>query len=158
MDCFMLSANDGYAEAGSVSARHIADAWLALNAWPLYANTKNRKVIVAGASLVFYLGGHRTNRQTFIAKASVRAVQPAQRAETALSQSFFFPTPDKVLALSDLAYFPEPVSIRPLIGKLSVVRKTGPRWGAGLVGGSRRLTLEDFRLIERLGGLRSEGS
>src|SRR5579883_2891025 len=52
----------------------------------------------------------------------------------------------KVLRLRDVVFLQPPVEIRPLLGKLSFLRKTN-RWGAALVGGCRSMTARDFRRV-----------
>lgn len=145
---FMLGTTDGEdANGRRVSGAQIADAWLDLGAWPIYRTNKYRAVIDSDAYILVYVGGEKERRQSFIAWAKVSEIRKPSREEARLSEDFLMPVPERVAVLSPINRFPEPVSIRPLIGQLTIVPKVGPKWGAGLVGGNRRLDVSDFDAV-----------
>lgn len=150
---FMLGATDGEDANGRlIAGGQIADAWLDAGVWPIYRTNKYRGVINVGSCVVIYVGGAKERRQSFIAWAKVAEMRKPSRDETGLSEDFLMPAPERVLVFNPISRFPEPVSIRPLIGQLSIVPKIGPKWGAGLVGGNRRLTSADFNSILSIAG------
>jgi len=145
---FMLIVNDAH----SVSDTRVPAARVALHRlnralWPLYKGTKNRNAITPGDKVVVYVAGEHKHRQTFLAYASVAAVESSGRRHATIDpEDLLTDAAYKVLRLRDVVFLQPPVEIRPLLGKLSFLRKTN-RWGAALVGGCRSMTARDFRRV-----------
>jgi hypothetical protein len=131
------------------SAFDIAKKRLNKSAWPIYKGTQNRNVIAAGDTILVYLGGHNRYSQSVIARARIKSVEDiGRRTPPAIDSGAAQRAPPfKVLHLEDVEEFKMPVYIRRLLGKLSFLPNT-KNWGVSLVGGCRRISSEDFILIE----------
>lgn len=144
---FLLAASDGFNEAGRVPAFRVASTWLELGSWPIYPKTKSQGLMAKGDRILFYLAGKRRHSQHFIAEAEVGEIVKPNNAHLQLSDEYFMGPPVFILSLVDIKMFDPMRSIRPFIGRTELLKYTGPRWAAGLMGGSRVMSLSDYIAI-----------
>jgi hypothetical protein len=98
-------------------------------AWGLNDRTAHLKAFQPGDKVAFYAGGARS-RGVFIAMGELALATRFRRSCRRFS--LFFP---HQVALRGVGIFPEPVSIRPLIGRLDLTKKgTRVKWGMLLCG------------------------
>ena len=148
MKYFLLGANDGFdINERKVSAFSIVEVWLSKPAWPVYAKTKNRLAFEPGAHVVIYVGGKQRNSQSFFGTATIDQVRDPTFREIEDAAETSAPPPVRILVFKDVRRFPSSNSIRPLISRLEMFGKLGPKWGVALVGGSRRLSKADYDII-----------
>jgi hypothetical protein len=145
---FILIVNDPDT-ADRMSAYELATARLRQGAWPIYARTRHRQSIRAGDLALIYVAGGRRFSQTFFATATVGFVELIGRRQPRIDpEEIVAPPTSIVLRLAHVARFDPPVSIRPMLKKLSFVPRS-KKWGAALMGGCRMISAEDFRMIAR---------
>ena len=150
MNKFILICGDAEDINGKrVPSEEVARFRLDQNKWGIYRHTRNRNSISVNDYCFFYLAGQKSaNKQTFIASAQIKGIRDKLRNESIDSEDWLNDVPLKILELSNVKYF-EPVSIKPLLKKLSFVNLKLASWGGALQGGCRKLNEEDFNLIKR---------
>lgn len=146
---YLMITNDAYnADGASVPALDIVRHRLAQEAWPIYKGTKNRSSIRPGDFLLIYIAGRHEGRQCIVASTKVRSVEiVGNRPRRIDGHDVLTDPPYKVLRLQDTTWFPEPIPIRPFIGRLSFLPHAGARWSATIVGGCRSMSCDDFKAI-----------
>lgn len=151
---FMLIATDArsISTEKTISAYEITLHRLRQRMWPLYASTRHRDAIIVGDKALFYIGGHKENRQSYVAAASVSASDYAKRRSAEVGKTDLDThEPFKILKLDAVEFFERPVEIKGLAHSLSFVPKSR-KWGAAIMGGCRRLTASDFATVLRGSG------
>ncbi len=138
---FLLTKRAGPDARGrELSASEAANLLLDVGVWPLWEHTRNRKAIVAGSRLAVYLSGS----SQVVATACVAAIEswtPAKRRSYPLMLDG---TPETVLILKDVRKLHRPVEVRERLSRLSFVTPGVKKWGVAFMGGTRRLTSDDF--------------
>ena len=120
--------------------------------WPLYINTRNKKLIKTGDLCLFYAGGNRSPQSgRILFKATVDSIK-SWRSEVgsldalnAASQN-----PASYVSLSNVYEYQNKLVLKDLLGQLSFCPKNMTKWGAVLQGGMRKIEKRDFDLIEQL--------
>lgn len=145
---FFLAANDAYDEhERRKGAYQVIKEWLGKPAWPVYRNTKNRLAFAPQDRVVIYAGGYKQHSQTIIGVAVIVKVRSPTKAELEELSQTSAPTPVKILDLGELVCCETPVSIRPILTRLEMFAGLGAKWGVALMGGSRKISEDDFALI-----------
>lgn len=145
---FLLLVADGWDSRGArVPAEKIAEHRLSSARWPIYAGTKNRLALAPGSRVVIYVGGASSAvAQHVIAKGIIGEVRKPRRHEAVEGPDLLSDDPFIILELTQVEVLRPPIPIKPLLERLTILNP-GPKWGAGLVGGCRRLTDADFHLL-----------
>lgn len=133
-----------------IPAREVLNHRLKRKFWPINELTVNREKIREGDKFVFYLAGIATKgqmAQCFVASAS--AVSQVISHKIPISEIGDDINPGYGIWLEDINYFPEPISIRDLLKKLSLIKlKTTKAWGGYLQGGCIPISEKDYNLIK----------
>lgn len=135
---FLAITQDSYAGSGHrVSAADIIKSRLSAGAWPLYANTKNRRAISEGDVLFFYVGGQGTHGGHTVARADVAKVVNAGRR--ILRDEYATSPVSAVVELDNIKFIP-PVALKAVLIDCGVIQQENKKWGAFLMGGLSRVS------------------
>jgi len=100
-----------------------------------------------GDEILIYIAGQKSNRQKFVAKARIANIhkpKPIRRGDDPIevmdSDSFL------MLSLGNVEFIP-PVDIKEIAERLDFFPKNNPKWGAVLMGGSRKISERDYQEI-----------
>lgn len=146
---FLLITTDGETEGGKrASARTLIDWRLERRRWPIYLGTRHKRTMQPGDLVLFYQGGNRPGRQHVIAQARIAEIIVPSRDEEFDPPWLLSSAADQALVLDEVKKLENPVSIKSLMGEISILPKMR-FWGALLMGGCRKMTLEDYRVIIR---------
>ncbi len=134
---FLAVTLDGYSENGlRVSALDVIKRRLDTGKWPLYANTKNRKVISEGDRLLFYVGGQGQCGGHTVATAKVGKITDAGRR---VLRDEYAVSPVSSLISLDGINFIEPKILKPVLVECGIIQQENKKWGAFLMGGLCRV-------------------
>ena len=146
-DAFLLIAADNFTLADKrVPAHIIATHRLNLRKWPIFAGTRNRRVFKSGDDVLIYLAGKGELSGHVVAQTRIAAARPAKPHEEIDPHNVLATAPVLVLELCEVRQLDPPVRIKSLLSRLSFV-SPGPRWGAALMGGCRRLSAADYEVL-----------
>lgn len=144
---FLLITTDGETENGKrTSARAVIDWRLDRGRWPIYAGTRHKRNMRPGDLLLFYQGGGRPGRQHIVARGRIAEVVTPKLDDEFDPPWLLSGAADQALILEDVEALAAPVPIKPLMGEISILPQLR-FWGALLMGGCRRMTEADYRLI-----------
>jgi hypothetical protein len=145
---FLMVTNDGERESGRKIFASVLVQWrLQQMLWPLYSQTKNRRLVQPGAKLLFYQGGTGPGRQTIVGWAEVLEILDGRRIDE-IDPHYSLSSPCRTaLRLGNVTSFEEPVPLRPLVGKLSLFPPGMKYWGVKVMGGCKKLTPDDFATV-----------
>ena len=135
------------------SAYELADYRLLRGEWGLNNRTRNLHNIAPGDRVVAYASGKRKHGMTFVGTAVV-VTAPSQivsaeagRLVSGVPNEFGEP-PTYSFKITDPCIFPRPVPIRDLMERLpTVTRPDSSRWAFRLIGGTLRISPEDYHTI-----------
>lgn len=134
---FVAVTQDGYSADGHlVPAVDVIKARLETETWPLYANTKNRKVISKGDCVVFYVGGMGPNGGHTVAVAEVVSRDDAGRRT--LREEYATSPLSSILRLKRVKFF-SAIPLKPVLIQCGIIREENKKWGAFLMGGLCRV-------------------
>jgi len=144
---YLLICVDGIDAAGkAVSAHGIASGRMETMEWPLYKSTGFAKTITTGDSCLIYVGGQRKHSQSFIGFGIVAAVEPAPRRWSEQDSSLVTNPATRLIKFANVEHWARPVSIKAHLDDLYFI-KNRSRWGLHMMGGVKRIPVEDFELI-----------
>ena len=150
---YILVATDTESVKGArVSSKEIAAFRIEENLWPLYAGTRNRKMMAPGDRLLIYCGGTRAGARSIIASATIDKVADVRRPNSVAElQKFLSNSPSLMIEMTNIVVFTNPVSVRPILEKLDCCPSNLSKWGVIFFGGVRRISDADFAIISELG-------
>ena len=135
---FVAITQDGFSEGGNrVAACDVIEARLKSNSWPLYENTKNRRVISEGDTLFFYVGGQGTHGGDIIATAQV--VDRIDAGRRTLRDEYATSPVSALISLKEIKFF-APISLKPVLIECGIIKKENKKWGVFLMGGLCRVS------------------
>lgn len=147
---YLLVKKSSFSTSGALlDARESAMSLLGAGIWPLFENTRCRKMVTKGQQVLIYLGGEGKGNQCVIASAVIDSVVPwSEHIHKKVYPLILDGTPSIVMNLSSICLFDSPIGVKPLVPQLSFVPKTNyKKWGAALVGGVLALSDNDFSLL-----------
>ncbi len=110
---FLLVATDPTRRNGTaVKARELAAHRLAAGLWPLYARTPNRKALVPGAAVAFYLGGTGAEGGCVVAVARVADKRTNRSGRRIDPPGCGTEPPDQLLVLVAVRWLAPPVRLK----------------------------------------------
>ena len=119
--------------------------------WPIYQNTKYRKLLREGDRIVFYVSGNKRFGGCVVAWSKIGKIVEGKKDFRA-----FFVAEGSVSAGNPIAYFLElsdskrlssPVRLKDILGRLSFKPSNEKKWGAVLQGGCRKIAAEDYSFL-----------
>ena len=134
----------GVSGTSTTEPAEIAKHRLTRALWPMSSRTANKSKIRDGDHLLIYLAGSKTGLRVFIASAA--AASRVRTCSVAEPSSWLFVPAREALELRDIQYFPNPIPITPLLGRLEFITNVG-HWGIHMKGGCKAITQADYRLI-----------
>lgn len=144
---FILIVSDTYGLSGKrYLASKLVEKRLERGIWGLYPSTPNRNVIQVGDQVLIYLGGNGPNRCSVIAAAKVGEIENPRTAIFVDPPNVESNAADRLLHLVEVQKI-QPVDIRALLDDLSFIPENRKKWGVALMGGCRKISLEDYRKI-----------
>ena len=149
----LVAADEDKRRLSLPSAYHLAVYRLKNGRWALNPHTRNRKAMQCGDEVVIYASGKREHGMSFVGRARISSspspIRPTDR-RTVDSPTQMTSTCVDVIALDDVTLFETPVPIKSVFRRFDWVRKPdSPRWAAGLMGGSMRISKHDFDIVTR---------
>lgn len=145
---FLLVATDPTRRNGTAGrARELAAHRLAAGLWPLYARTPNRKALVPGAAVAFYLGGTGAEGGCVVAAARVADKRTNRSGRRIDPPGCGTEPPDQLLVLTDTRWLDPPVRLKTVMVAAGLDVKN---LGNMLQGGCRAFT--DPALTTRITG------
>ena len=147
---YILICMDGTdADGRLLRAAAVARNRIGAKLWPIYSGTRNRTDIKVGDRFVVYIGGQREHAQEFVSTGFVAGMELPSESRRADSPNLneVGPPAHAWLRLMDIRDLEPAVSVRPLLDSLSFVPKNRKRWGVALMGGVRRISDDDLKLI-----------
>jgi predicted RNA-binding protein len=112
--------------------------------WPFNENTRNKKSLEEGDSLLFYISGREEESHMFwaqgIAATKVKTIKIDE------PEHWHIQYPRFGLKLGDIKEFQKPVPIREILTDLSFI-KSYHKWGAYLQGGCITIEKKDYELV-----------
>ena len=134
---FLAVTLDGYTDDGlRVSAFDVVKKRLKSSTWPLYLNTKNRKVISEGDVIFFYIGGQGPCGGHTVATADV--VRRTDAGRRVLRDEYAVSPVSAIIELGNIR-FTEPQTLKPVLIECGIIRQENKKWGAFLMGGLCRV-------------------
>ena len=134
---FLAITLDGYADDGlRVSAFDVVKNRLKSGTWPLYQNTKNKKVISKRDVVVFYVGGQGPCGGHTVATADVVGRTDAGRR--VLRDEYAVSPVSAIIELGNIRFI-EPQVLKPVLIECGLIKKENKKWGAFLMGGLCRV-------------------
>lgn len=115
--------------------------------WPIYSHTRNRKSFAPGDLCLLYVGGQRNYCQTLFGKFRIEKVVKPSRDYLVDTEDIMTDIPETVLKISDCNIFPVPINIKPILSKLSFFPENEKKWGVVFMGGSRKISEEDYKIL-----------
>jgi hypothetical protein len=145
----LVTADAVHASGSRIDAAVIAEHRLRLSKWPIYKNTRNRKLMRRGDIVFVYVGGTRRLGGRIIARAVIGDIGSPKAAAARFDVADALTAPaELVLSLRQITPMRD-VDFRSLIWKLSIAPKQRRGWGTALMGGSRRLSEQDAEMLIR---------
>ncbi|WP_157057511.1 hypothetical protein [Loktanella sp. 3ANDIMAR09] len=134
---FLAVALDGYSNDGlRVSAFDVVKQRLENSSWPLYMNTKNRKVISRGDVIFFYIGGQGPCGGHTVGTADVVGRTDAGRR--VLRDEYAVSPVSAIIELGNIR-LTEPRKLKPVLIECGIIQQENRKWGAFLMGGLCRV-------------------
>ena len=145
---FILVTADNFHPGGRrIEAADIAEHRLRLAKWPIYKNTRNRKIMRAGDIVLVYVGGTRRMGGEVIARAIIKEIILPKSGEVQIDlDDAMTPSAEMLLILTVAERF-RGVHLRTLIWELSISPKQRIGWGTALMGGARRVSERDVQIL-----------
>ena len=144
---YILVVSDSYDQAGNrVPAIDLAMWRIEHGVWGMYQSTRNRKSIAIGDKVVIYVGGTRSNSQSFVASATIIDIDEKQGRRRVNPDKVDDTAPATILGLGQIEVF-APKPIKGIFNSLSFIPRNPLKWGCCLMGGARAITLDDYRKI-----------
>lgn len=141
---YILIKTGGEDRSGNkLDARSAALQLVSTKLWPLYEGTQNRNRIAAGDKVLVYAAGSCL----VIASATVSNLVPWSSLNAKIIPIEVDGLPVSTINLADVEVFSTPISLRPIIERLSFLPKNPKKWGAGLMGGTRAISKDDYILL-----------
>ncbi len=141
---FLLNTANGYDELGlPVKAYSIFERRISDNTWYLYDNTRNRNAITKGASMVFYVSDEEIGGAIW-GSATVKEKKIQKNSRLLRSDIY---TVHSTLSFENIKLLKCPISFKSLLPELSFCPKNMSRWGVIVLGGTRRISDEDYEII-----------
>lgn len=134
---FLAVTLDAYTDNGlKVSAFDVVKQRIKDSIWPLYINTKNRKVIAEGDVIFFYVGGQGPCGGHTVATADV--VKKADAGRRVLRDEYAVSPVSAIIELGNIR-FTEPQPLKPVLIECGIIQQKNKKWGAFLMGGLCRV-------------------
>lgn len=127
-----------------ISAFAITAYRLGKGLWPIYNGTRYRKHLSSGARLLFYIGGSREYSGLVVARANI--VEVINKTMLVDHEDFLTAPAFQVLRLVDVDMLEPKIKLKSLIAQLTFINP-GPKWGAALMGGVRKVTKDDYNYL-----------
>ena len=115
--------------------------------WPIYDSTNHRTKLAPGDMILAYVGGISTNAQTFMASATIKSIVQGNSTFVKINKDIELYESNQYLILEKIERFDPPISIRPLLDKLSFIPINKQKWGVALMGGCRIISRNDCNII-----------
>ena len=147
---YLLICSDKHDEYGkTIGAKDYVHNMLSRSVWNLYQRTSFRDAITSGDRVFFYIAGEKEDSGHVVAEAEVL------KDDTVRTSKFdeYGSAISKVLILINEKIYAKSSNLKSVIRKLSIGKKVdgaGKKWGSVLMGGAKKLTDDDVRVI--LGG------
>ncbi len=144
---FILIASDTYSGTGGIYPAYKLAEWrLDRGEWGIYPSTANRKVLKVDDEVLIYVGGQKRNRCCVIASARISKIESRRLLRAVDPPEVGIPNADMVLSFDSVKKI-GPVDIRTKFDELSFIPPNRSKWGSALMGGCRRVTPQDFRIL-----------
>ena len=125
------------------------------NYWPIYINTKNRKIIRTGDNLLFYVSGNKTLGGRVVAKSKVKGFVDKKNArdfnkslsyeeEVSFGENILY-----FIKIDEACILKNPICMKENLSKLSFGNINLNKWGSVLQGGCRLITADDFLVLSQ---------
>lgn len=152
----LVAADEDKRRLSLPSAYQLAVYRLKRGLWGLNTHTRNRKAMQCGDELVIYCSGKREHGMTFIGRARISSkpspLRPTDR-QTINSPTNTTSTCVDFISIDDVTLFEIPIPIKSVFRRFEWVRNPdSPKWAAGLMGGSMRISGHDFDVVKRAAG------
>lgn len=151
-----IVADSDKARLSEPSAYQLARYRLGRKEWGLNARTRYRRQIRTQDRVLIYASGRRELGMSFVGSAVVATdPQPVlSPAEVDSPEGHSQHQHISSVKLTDVVIFDTPVSVRPILKRLSFVKiSKGGRWGTSFLGGVARIARNDYNTV--LDSLRS---
>ncbi len=148
MNYFILVKNDCYTNQGSfLTGAESARLLLEKQFWPLWQNTACKEMVKDGDHLLIYIAGQGELSQTVFSSALVKGIKPWDRSWADMCPLSHDDIPEKVLMLGAVKFFSTPVKVQKKLDELSFVPADKSKWGVAFMGGMRRVTKQDYKVL-----------
>lgn len=144
---FILAVSDAEHYSGcKIPAIEVAKDRLDQKRWPIYANTRNRKIINEGDLCLIYVGGEKEMSGNFYGEFTIEKIESGRRITLVDKEDILTDTPDRVIQIKDLLIYKEPMRAKTTLKKMSFFPENESRWGVVLMGGCRKLSEPDYKI------------
>ncbi|MEH6697273.1 MAG: hypothetical protein V7672_01100 [Brevundimonas sp.] len=143
---YVFVASDTYEDNGRrVPAHETVERRLKELRWPIYSSTRHKTHLRPGDHVAVYLAGMGANRQCFVAKAVIKNITSATRAQK--YSELIGAEVELIVELEQVSAIEPAKPILSISKELSFFPIGNPRWGPILMGGCRRISNEDYGVI-----------
>ena len=144
---YIFITNDNENIDGSViSAMELTNYRLSNKKWPIYKNTKHKKIIKTDDKCLFYIAGRFDKRQSMVAFADISNNIKCVNGESTDPSNVLAEPAERIIELSNIKKLPQ-IEIKPLLHEISFVKKNLFSWGVYFMGGCRKIDKNDYLLI-----------
>lgn len=145
---FILVTKDSFDEnSRPITAFNLIKLRLKHNKWPIYPQTRCRSQFKAGNEVLFYVGGFNQECGNIVAGAKIRST-----SKRASDDVFDEEPPLFYLEFQDVNFLSIPINFKEKVKLLSFYPKNEKKWGVVLMGGCRKISEEDWKIILSLNG------
>lgn len=146
---FILAVSDAEHYSGcKIPAFEVAKDRISKGRWPIYANTRNRKVIAEGDLCMIYIGGEKEMSGHFYCEFTIEKIDNGRRMSLVDDEDILTDAPDRVIQIKCLEIYDYPMRAKPTLKKMSFFPKNESRWGVVLMGGCRKLSNSDYEIYQ----------
>lgn len=146
---FILAVSDAEHYSGcKVPAFDVAKERINQRRWPIYSNTRNRKILTEGDLCLIYIGGEKELSGYFYAEFTIGKIENGRRVALVDNEDILTDAPDRVIQIKDFKVYDEPLRAKSTLQKMSFFPKNESRWGVILMGGCRRLLPSDYEIYQ----------
>jgi predicted RNA-binding protein len=147
VNCYILIKTDGFSDKGAlVSAPKCCNMIVDFGYWPLWDRTPNSKKVKNGDKVVIYAGSGACE---VLAVAKVEVVDENVSGLMRDYPLSIDGVPGKLLKLLQVERLSKPVKVKEHLDSLDLCPSNKEKWGVALMGGMRKLSLNDFNILAR---------